>query len=210
MRQWAPVLVIVAVFLALGFNNLPGWKGTGEAAQRVQAKLDGLPTTLGPWQSEPLPISEKVLRIAEAQAHVSRVYRLGPDHEPISVLVFCGAPGPMGAHTPEVCYAGLGYRQAGKSQKIAIPGEPGSQLWVATFEKENSPGLPLEVVWGHGVGGRWIASDSPRLDFAGNDLIFKVYVSRNKLRESSGPDTLPEFLERFFREFRSAFPSSAD
>jgi hypothetical protein len=210
MRQWLPVVVIVLVFAALGITNLPAWRGSTTAlALQLQTKLDGFPTTLGPWQSESSEIAQKTLSQAEAQGHISRVYQKPNSPDSIKVLVLVGSPGAMGAHTPEVCYSGLGYQRIGKVEKIAVPGEANSQLWTTLFEKPNERSFPLQVVWGHGVGGRWLASDTPRLDFATESLIFKVYVSRTKAPSRStaaGDDELAAFLELFFQEFRRTFP----
>jgi hypothetical protein len=205
MRKWFPVFIIVAVFLALGISNLPAWRGSTDAqAKQIQVKLDAFPKEIGVWKSEPVEITKKVLSVAQAEAHMSRLYQKTTSSEAFNVLVLVGSPGAMGAHTPEVCYEGLGYERAGKVEKLSIPGETSSVLWTTLFEKPKQAGQTLEVIWGHGVGARWIATDTPRMDFADQSLIFKVYISRLK-PSSRAEDDLPKFLELFFQEFRTAF-----
>ena len=119
MRKFALIGLVVAAFLALGVHNTVQMLGamTNDSAT-VQARLEEIPSSMGPWTAEAAPLSEKQLRIAEADASLSRIYRHENGYDAINVLVLYGEPGPLGAHTPEICYAGTGFEQQGAKPSL--------------------------------------------------------------------------------------------
>src|SRR5580698_6104219 len=99
--------LVVAVALVEGIRT-NRW-GTAEDIQAAAKKLDYIPREFGPWVGTDAPIDEKIIRIAEASGNVSRTYMNRKNGERINVLLLCGPTGPIGAHTPEYCYGGIGY-----------------------------------------------------------------------------------------------------
>ena len=217
MRRMWPVAVVVLGFAALGVANaLKAPVGRSAAAVETQARLDTFPRTLGPWAGTDSPVPEKQLQIAQAQAHLSRVYTRENPATSVSTLLLYGEPGQLGAHTPQVCFAGAGYKQVERETRITVA--PGAEFWTAKFETSSLPPSTMQVVWGWGADGEWKASDNPRLDFAGRSAIFKLYVSRAvpAAARPGAADPLPEFTAAFARELQETFtrpaasPAAAD
>ncbi len=184
MTKLWPVGLVVLVFGAVGMRTaLKPSIGGGADAVAAQARLDAVPLALGDWAGVPTPVPPKQLRIAEAQAHLSRTYTHAKTGTAVSVLVLYGEPGPLGAHTPETCYAGAGFRQLGSPATYPVGG---SELWTTRFETPATPPAVCRVAWGWGTGTTWRASASPRVDFAAGRRIYKLYAARTI--PAAGPD----------------------
>ena len=54
---------------------------------------------------------------------------------PVGVLLLCGRPGPVSVHTPDLCFPGAGFQEAGEPTRCPIPGSPGDRFWVRHFRK---------------------------------------------------------------------------
>jgi len=194
------MIVIVAAFGGLGLANLLRTPASaGIAAEDAQAKLDGVPLTIGKWFGTVQAIPEKQLKVAEASAFLSRIYRC--DGKPaVQVMVLYGGPGPLGAHTPEVCYQGAGFRQLGRSVTKAIPNRQ-ANFWHGEFERSDLGTSVLNVYWSWGTDGAWKASDNARFDFAAYSTIYKLYASwavpNARGVESKSANPLDEFLPLF-------------
>lgn len=202
VRQMWPVAAAVAAFAGIGLAGAlrpaPGDSGEARAAQ---ARLDALPLALGAWRGSPTEVPAKHLKIAEAQAHLSRSYVRGG--QSVSLLVLVGAPGPLGAHTPETCFSGAGYELEGAATALALPGGAGS-LWAGTFRPPPSRGSACRVAWGWGDGRTWAAASDPRFEFAGRNLLYKLYVTTAAGPAGPGSGAIEEFLS----ELLPALPAS--
>jgi hypothetical protein len=224
MQRWLIVIVAVVGLAAAAvvegmFSNRWGASGDLRAAS---AKLDGVPAAFGDWTSTEQPQDPKVIRVAEATNHVSRIYTNRKKNINVSVLMLCGPSGPIGAHTPERCYEGGGYEAGGTPQKktVVLPDQTVSTYWIARFEKKGAPlDNPLQVAWMWGVDGGWEASASPRSDFALRKALYKLYVQRSDVRPPGGsatakpaadaPDPIQEFLTDFLPEVKKALAAPA-
>jgi hypothetical protein len=196
-------LIAAAVIEGISSNR---WSPSAHL-QSASAKLDGVPATFGDWTSAELPQQEKVLKVAEATGHVSRVYTNRKNGAQVTVLLLCGPTGPIGAHTPEVCYAGNGFAMSGQPEKKALPGNVAATYWSVRFEKPGSTEPPLRVCWMWGVDGDWHASANPRTEFALHGALYKLYVVRPEPQMPSagaGPDPIEEFLMVFLPEVKKA------
>jgi len=195
------VLVAAAVFEGIRSNR---W-GASDDLKAAAAKLDRVPHEFGYWKSTANPIDPEILKKAEAIGSVSRVYENQNDRTRIAVLLLCGRSGPIGAHTPDICYAGLGFNMKGGEIRKTV-GE--SSYWSARFEKPNREGS-LMVSWAWGVDGTWQAAEKPRVEFVGRDVLFKLYATRGLTREeqdgiASGIDPTAAFLTDFLPEVKQA------
>lgn len=210
MSRPVVIAVVVGLMLAVGLYGVlrPG-PSAGERPERVAAKLDAVPKKIGPWVGVDTGVSANALRVAEAKAHLSRAYTNEATNEAVTVLVLYGEPGDLGAHTPQVCYAGTGFDLCGSAAKRTLPradSPEADELWTGRFEK-NAGREALEVNWGWGVNGRWYAAENPRFTFADHRLIFKIYAQRSVRGDPSPPaaaDPMTDFLVSFLRAFRTA------
>src|ERR1700722_7885056 len=96
------VIVVVAVAVLEGIRS-NRW-GETEDVRIAAGKLDRAPREFGNWVGVDTPQDAKILRVAEAVGNVSRHYSNRKNGDQIDVLILCGPTGPIGAHTPDVCY----------------------------------------------------------------------------------------------------------
>ena len=208
--KWAQGLVIGLAVLGLAAaayieGTLSGRWGASAELKAASAKLDDVPKTFGDWTGQDLPLADKVLRVAEATGYVQRSYRNGKTGAEVTILLLCGPPGPIGAHTPEYCYAGNGFAMAGEPQKKTVAwGDSAASYWSARFERKAPPSDPLRVCWMWGTNGDWEASANPRLGL--KSALYKLYVVRTETVTPLGKraDPIQEFLREFLPEVKNA------
>jgi hypothetical protein len=190
----------VALFLAIGlWNTLGSGLGPSEPGEVVQKRLDRVPLALGNWVGQDLPMHEKQVKVAHAEAYLNRSYMERSSGRTVNVLVIYGNPGDLGAHDPKVCYGSTGHELAGPYTRRNFPAGVANDFWAARFEKPGAK--PSEVFWAWGTGGGWQAPDSPRLAFATQGRIYKLYVQRPA--EEAGAQE-PTFIPEFLEELRNA------
>ncbi len=88
--------------------------------------LEALPTKIGSWVGEDMPLSEVVVEATDTDDHVSRVYtRYGGG---VALFVAYGVRfRDLAPHRPEVCYPGSGWVRQG-AEVIDVPLADGSSL----------------------------------------------------------------------------------
>src|SRR5215471_11322923 len=158
------VVVAAAVVEGLRSNR---W-GASEEIRAAADRLDRVPREFGDWVGTELPQDPRSLKVAEAAGCVSRGFANRKTGERVEVLILCGPAGPIGAHTPDVCYGGIGYACVGDpARKSVVPnGGTPATFWTARFEKTRRADDPLRVYWAWGTDGDWEASPNPRGEFA--------------------------------------------
>lgn len=161
------------------------------------ARLDRFPLTLGEWQGTDY---EQTADKTSAMAGVlSRRYVHPSTGNVVSIYIGCGRPGPVSVHTPDVCYAGSGY-QIERPTAFAVPPGPDmpkGELWTARFVKEKADSRSnLRLFWSWHTAGGWKVADNPRLAFAGEKQLYKLYVIREMATADEPIDTDPciEFM----------------
>jgi hypothetical protein len=151
-----------------------------EALAAARSRVPLVPLTIGGWQGRDLPTDPEAFAQARAEAYWMRHYQEGPDGPGVTAILMCGQTGPLAVHTPDICYPSAGYAMTAPETHIDIP-LPGAkrpaQLWTAVFRKELPTGSnQLRLFWTWNASGSWQAPASPRLAFAGEPAIFKLYV----------------------------------
>jgi hypothetical protein len=198
------VLVAAAVVEGIRSNR---W-GATEDLKAAAAKLDRVPTAFGAWKSTEVPIDAEILKKAESVGAISRLYENQNDRSRMSVLILCGRSGPIGAHTPDICYAGLGFKMNGRELKQNV-GD--SSYWSARFDKPSGDGSMM-VSWAWSVDGTFQAAEQPRLDFVGHESLYKLYATRGlteaeKAASPGSTDPTAVFLAEFLPEVKKAIGS---
>jgi len=205
------LLVAAGVFEGLRTNR---W-GQTEDMKAAVTRLNAVPANFGDWTSTEDPIDEKVLKVAEATGNISRTYSNRKTGNVVSVLILCGPSGPIGAHTPDVCYRGIGYEMAGDQEHRTLSLADGRKAtyWTAAFQKQATGDNRLRVAWAWGTDGDWVASTSPRSEFVLRSALYKLYVSRPTApadRDANPPvDRIQEFLADFLPEVKKALAPTA-
>jgi hypothetical protein len=198
------VLVTAGVLASIRTNRF----GVREDLRAAGDKLKAVPKTVGPWvTTQELQLDPKVQERAEAVEYISRVYENRETKAQVSVLVLCGEPGPIGSHTPEICYGGSGYdTNVPKAvRSVPMPGGGSANYFAARFKKPAAAD-PLQVCWAWGVDGDWYASDTARGEFALRSALYKIYVHRPVPAAASdspqAADPVHEFMTVFLPEVK--------
>ena len=211
-------LIVAAAVLMLAAGGAVEIVRSGRTANDGQiadakAKLAAIPLTIGEWKGKEEEFDAKQLEQAEAAAHVNRVYTRERTGDAITVLILAGSPKAIGAHDPTVCYGGAGFKQRASEQTKPIVSVDGKSdtFWEAKFETDTIPIKKLQVLWAWTVDGTWLASSRPRLDFAREPLLYKIYVSRGLSQKAVGEkDSSHELLAELSKEMRrSLAPAEA-
>ena len=117
MLRTALIVATVGILVAAGVvaNYRAGVYGEREDLTAAADKLHEVPKQAGTWvMDREFELDEKVRQRAEAVGYLDRSYRNEKTGEAVRVLMLCGDPGPIGAHSPEVCYGGHDMTSAGK------------------------------------------------------------------------------------------------
>lgn len=203
-------LIVAAVLMLAAGGTLEvlrsGSRVDAATVERVRDDFTRVPVTVGDWTGREIDYNTKLLARAEAQAYLARRYTQAFTDEVIDVLILAGNPRALGAHDPTVCFAGVGYKQEANEQRRSVRPDPGGrteQFWVAKFKTDDVPPATVELYWAWGTEGNWSASSNPRLEYASDPLIFKIYVSRPLQQMGRTGDR--ELTEKFLAEFLPAF-----
>ena len=175
--------------------------GDSAEIKNSATRLTAIPSRVGHWVAiEERTMDPQIQRIAGAVGYVDRCYRNENTGEIVDVLLLSGTTGSIAAHTPDICFQGLGYsmkESAPVRRTLSVPDGMSVSYWSARFEKDQ-PGSPsLLVNWAWGVNGDWSAADAPRREFLLHQSLYKLYVTR---RVSSDRDAA-EDVEGFLKEF---------
>jgi hypothetical protein len=202
MRRWLILLVAVIGLAAAAVVDRVFSSTNSEDARAAAAKLNSIPAAFGDWTSTEQPQDPKVIRRAEATNHFSRLYSHRKKNITVNVLLLCGPTGPIGAHSPEVCYAGSGYQMNGDPQKKTLVLPDGSATyWTARFEKKGAFDHPLRLAWMWGVDGDWVAATNPRSEFALRGALYKLYVQHAEQRTPAKEKETTEQIQEFLTDF---------
>lgn len=171
-------------------------------------RLDAIPEKFGTWTSEVSPDSDGLrlggrlvtpnprtgkpeYRLTDnLQAHgiadyTLRVYRNQNSTESYQVLVVCGRPGPVAAHTPDVCYRGSGFIPLGEQKRADVTAalEGGQKRNFPLYFLKYAPpktkmeSYEMEIRWAWIPPGQGLsAPDMPRAAFNMEPALYKVYI----------------------------------
>lgn len=188
--------------------------GASAALEQAVTRLERVPTATGDWRGADVPYEVADMTRGGIQGCVFRTYRNARTREEVTVLLVCGRGGPISVHTPDVCYAGAGYRQLAEAQKRNIELAPDRRetFWAARFAKPGAVPAQIEIYWAWSQDGRsWEAPENPRWSLARLPALYKLYVVRSFIagtREEKA-DSCRDFLHRVLPEWGQALAPSA-
>jgi len=181
LHGYVPIMVaavlIVSAALVQGLWS-DRWVDVGQEAQTLAERLEQVPESVGPWQSDPLQASVRELQSSGAVGHVSRIYRHRETGEQVSLFIICGHMRDIAVHTPDRCYPAAGYQQLGSTADFELAAASGAaQFRTAEFLLQAPDRVEKQrVYWAWGYDGQWIAPDTPRLEFGGVRGLYKMYL----------------------------------
>jgi hypothetical protein len=205
MRRVLPLLAALLLLIAYGVAEglwTNRWQ-LSKAVEEATARLRNVPLRVGDWQGRQRTLDARQVARAEMGGYLLRDYVHRETGQEVSVLLVCGRAGPTALHSPEVCYGGAGYAPAAPPARQALAG---GEFWGARFRKSGPAAEALQIYWSWNVDGRWQAPDSPRLHFAGQPALYKLYVIRRVVgAEGSAADgPCREFLDGLLPELQRA------
>lgn len=201
------LVVVAAAGVVYGIQT-DRW-GPSSQLEHALSRLPRLPSVIGDWQGEDVPHDAAELdRAGGIKGAVFRNFRNARTRDSVSTLVVCGRGGPISVHTPDICYAGAGYRQLTDAEvrEVAVDGHKHA-FWVARFGKPGVGATQLEIYWAWSRDGQsWEAPANPRMALARLPALYKFYVVRHFVPGSreENVDTCREFLQRALPEYAAA------
>ncbi len=204
--MFRPYAIVVAFLVVLTSGIVHGvWAnrwGPSAELERARERMEQVPVEFGEWEMVgESQVSLKEQQIAGIVGYKRRDYRHKRTRQDVSVLLVCGRPGAIAVHTPDVCFEGAGFVQAGAPAKdtLALPGGARrADLHRGRFTKPVA-GVPRHLLafWSWNAGGAWEAPDKPRFHFLGARVLHKLYVSREVPGEEAETEPCVEFLREF-------------
>jgi hypothetical protein len=201
-RRWMALGVAVLITLTGGIlygNYSQRWNVSSEMRSAAD-HLGQLPREIGKWKAvEDMPIAESALQMLECAAHINRRYVNEETGKSLQLAIMLGPPGPIAVHTPEICYSSRAYEIKGERSEtvLDVSTEKRHSFWTIDFVTRNAFADRLRVYYAWSDGRNWIASNSPRFEFAGAPLLYKLQLATHVSPYSGdeGADPCRQFLE---------------
>jgi hypothetical protein len=174
------------------------WTTDPEELKIAAERLADVPLTIGKWDGKEIEMdTDPRMGLSGVLA---RRYVHQENGKVVSVYLACGRSGPICVHTPDACYTADGYVEAEPLRRIGVAadGKPPAEFWTARFLRQRPDGQTnLRIFWAwHAVDG-WKVADNPRVAFAGEPVLHKLYVIRELVNpnEPAEGDVCVEFLK---------------
>ena len=213
---FGPIIVALVLVGALGAVHgiyTDRW-GPSDELEKALEGMSRVPQQFGDWRGEDETYDPEMLTRAGVKAGVFRHYSNTRSGENVSFLLVCGRGGPVTVHTPDICYAGAGYKQIENEQQkeVRIDGGPPDLFKTTRFTKAGAV-VPtnLEIYWTWSRDGiQWQAPTNPRLSLARSAALYKLYVVREYAPKSraESADTCESFLRQAIPAIRQTLPAS--
>lgn len=213
MKNLTIPVAAVLLIVAAGFQHRQQIRSEAQndvlLEKAAQALDELIPRQIGEWTGVERPIESRELQAAEIVGCVSRNYAHRLTGESAQVVMMCGPPGPISVHTPDVCFAGIGYEMITEPKRILLELADGqtAEFWWADFRRGTAGYDPfLRTFWSWRAQGPWKVVDHPRLEFAGSPLLYKLYVATPVIAQDIASIDQPdaEFLKALLLEFERA------
>jgi hypothetical protein len=190
MMRWlfsvTAALALIACGLVHGFWT-ERWQ-VSPALQEASGRMDRLPLRLGTWAGAPIDVAPGQAG-RDVAGCIQRRYTDTRTGATVVLALVCGRAGPVSIHTPEVCYGASGYAVDPPMRTRLNRPQESVEFWTAdAVRTRTAETTRIRIYWGWNAGQGWQASGNPRLDFAREPVLYKLYV----LRELEGPKDRPQ------------------
>lgn len=211
--MWRYVPVVVSAIALVAGGIIPGRATTarqGDIGAAVSA-LQALPATIGNWEGTQFEFPTDQLITADVAGCLSRRYVNRVDGNEITLIIFCGRPGPISLHAPTVCFpsAGLNLESDPARCTVSVDGIS-AEFWTGDFVKVDG-GVPvrLRTYWAWHGNGAWQIPTNPRLTFASQPYIYKMYVTQavDGSRANSADDPCRIFIRTILPDLQHVLGS---
>jgi hypothetical protein len=191
------IRVAAAVILIVGAGLVHGkWTnrwGPSPELTELARRFDSVPMVIGDWQGRARELPALDRAVAGAEACLSREYSNPARGITFSVLLLGGLPGRISTHTPDVCYTGAGFTL---DSPAPFTCRYGPDATVAKFNtalatRGGTNPSTLRIFWGWNASKGWSAPDDPRLSFAAEPALCKLYIVRETGGTAGDPQNDP-------------------
>jgi hypothetical protein len=193
VRHW-PIAVVIVLVGAAGYVQ-GVWTGRwskSDVLAKAVARMSNIPLTAGDWVGQELPTNPRELAIAGAEGCVSRKYTNRRTGAVVTMMLLCGPAGPLSVHTPDVCYSGSGFVEAADPIRHTLDGDADAQFLARRFRKEAVTPIHLRVLYGwSAANAKWDAPENPRLTYAGQPVLYKLYLNRELAQPNEAMESDP-------------------
>jgi hypothetical protein len=174
------------------------WTIDPEELKVAAERLAQVPMSIGKWDGKDIEMNTDP-RLGLAGV-VARRYVNGENGKVVTIYLACGRPGPTCIHTPDACYTADGYIDAEPARRISLGGDTKTpaEFWTARYMRQRPDGQTnLRIFWAWHTAGGWKVADNPRVAFAGEALLHKLYVIRELVasNEPAEGDVCIEFMQ---------------
>ena len=207
IKYWLFVVLGIVITLSSGivYGRLSQRWGAAPDLVAAAQHLQTFPTRLGTWELlEEKPMSENATRMLECAGHIHRDYIDRKTGQTISMFVIVGPPGPTAVHTPEICYSSRAYTRQGerRTTKLTDVNQNPSTFWSVRMRSRSVIGgdtLSVYYAWNDGTG--WQASESPRFEYGGRPMLYKIQLAGRVADKSENETTSPchQFLTELLK-----------
>ncbi len=210
-----PLLVGLALLLTTGLVHglwTDRWQPSEKVARGAE-RLKGLPDEVGSWRGEAFDQDPEEMKMTGAMGHWSRLFTDSRSGEKVMVILLCGRPKQMSVHRPEDCYLAAGYTMPAPARRLMIDVKngPTAAFWTGIFSRDEAEGPSrTRIFWSWcapGAAAPWIAADSPRIAFARQQVLYKMYVIRTMTASTpAAADPCVRLLDQLLPILNAALP----
>jgi hypothetical protein len=197
MRRALLFVAAAAILVATGVAHGLRTERWGSATELTEAarRLENVPLRCGEWAGKPVEIDDRQLRIAQVAGHFACRYTHKPTGRDVTVLLVSGRPGAIGAHSPDVCYHGAGFRLSPDRKTGPLKGFSRPVEFSHAFASKGEPQPSrLSLWWAWSAdGASWEVPTSPRARFWRSPNLYKIYFIR-QVGNSTTPDEFTRSL----------------
>jgi hypothetical protein len=192
MRSLLVVLALAAVIVpGIGHAFWTGrWNVSDEPASSA-ARLASLPREIEDWESTEQQVDPRQMVKSELAGYLWRDYARRNKSGRLAIFLACGRPGPVSLHTPDICYAAVGFRSQEEPAKmnVELP-DSTAEIYSCKFAKQTvTENKEIRIYWSwKAANSNWQAPALPRWTFGGQPVLHKLYV----IQPLSGPDKVSD------------------
>lgn len=144
-------------------------------------RLEDVPTQIGNWISEEVPVDEAQFKASNCHGRVSRTYRNAVTGEAVNIFLTSGKGYHVTIHTPDFCYVAAGYEMGNEPQNYRVNDVPEMSPepeFLNTLFKKVTPTetTHLRILWSYTADGMWTAPKLAKYSLGTKDALYKLYL----------------------------------
>jgi hypothetical protein len=207
--------VVAAVAVMLGAALLQGnWSerwGDYPELKTFGERMQKVPMDIGDWHGErQADLDERTMNAAGAVASLNCRFTHRITNQWVDVNIVCGRMVDVFAHTPDRCYPAVGFSTKDDPVKqtvdYGVKGGTKAEFWTASYYKSDQrEPQTIRIFWDWSVDGIWETPDTPKLKYAGQHAVFKLYLHNLEMSRSVAENPSVDFAKVLLPELTKAF-----